>query len=68
MNGLGYSNTGYNGTYATAITMDGQIVGQRIAANSISGEKLDITYKTSVTKEIADAEEAARQDDSELYG
>lgn len=62
LNGLGYSSTGYNGTYATAITMDGQIVGQRIAANSISGEKLDITYKTSVTKEIADAEEAARQD------
>lgn len=62
LNGLGYSNNGYNGTYATAITMDGQIVGQRIAANSISGEKLDITYKTSVTKEIADAEEAARQD------
>lgn len=62
LNGLGYSSTGYNGTYATAITMDGQIVGQRIAANSISGDKLDITYKTSVTKEIADAEEAARQD------
>ncbi len=62
LNGLGYSDTGYNGTYATAITMDGQIVGQRIAANSISGEKLDITYKTSVTKEIADAEEAAKQD------
>lgn len=62
LNGLGYSSTGYNGTYKTAITMDGQIVGQRIAANSISGEKLDITYKTSVTKEIADAEEAARQD------
>ena len=62
LNGLGYSSTGYNGTYATAITMDGQIVGQRIAANSISGDKLDITYRTSVTKEIADAEEAARQD------
>lgn len=62
LNGLGYSNTGYNGTYATAITMDGQIVGERIVANSISGEKLDITYKTSVTKEIADAEETARQD------
>lgn len=62
LNGLGYSSTGYNGTYSTAITMDGQIVGQRIAANSISGDKLDITYKTTVTKEIADAEEAARQD------
>ena len=62
LNGLGYSSTGYNGTYASAITMDGWIVGQRIAANSISGEKLDITYKASVTKEIADAEETARQD------
>lgn len=62
LNGFGYSSTGYNGTYKTAITMDGWIVGERIAANSISGDKLDITYKTSVTKEIADAEEAARSD------
>lgn len=62
LNGFGYSSTGYNGTYKSAITMDGWIVGERIAANSISGDKLDITYKTSVTKEIADAEEAARQD------
>ena len=62
LNGFGYSNTGYNGTYKTAITMDGWIVGERIAANSISGDKLDITYRTSVTKEIADAEEQARSD------
>ena len=62
LNGFGYSSTGYNGTYKTAITMDGWIVGERIAANSISGDKLDITYKTQVTKEIADAEEAARSD------
>lgn len=62
LNGFGHSSTGYNGTYKTAITMDGWIVGERIAANSISGDKLDITYKTSVTKEIADAEEAARSD------
>ena len=61
LNGFGYSSTGYNGTYKTAITMDGWIVGERIAANSISGDKLDITYTTSVTKEIADAEEAAKQ-------
>lgn len=62
LNGFGYSSTGYNGTYKSAITMDGWIVGERIAANSISGDKLDITYKTSVTKEIADAEESARSD------
>lgn len=61
LNGLGYSSTGYNGTYETAITMDGQIVGKRIAANSISGDKLDITYRTEVRQEIADAEESAKQ-------
>lgn len=66
LNGLGYSSTGYNGEYSTAITMDGQIVGERIVANSISGEKLDITYRTQVEKEIADAEESARSD-SEDY-
>lgn len=62
LNGLGYSNTGYNGEYATAITMDGQIVGQRIVGNSISGDKLDISYKTSVEKKITDA-----QSDAESY-
>lgn len=62
LNGFGYSSNGYNGTYKTAITMDGWIVGERIAANSISGDKLDITYTTQVEKEIADAEEAARSD------
>lgn len=62
LNGFGYSGNGYNGTYKTAITMDGWIVGERIAANSISGDKLEISYKTQVTKEIADAEEAARSD------
>lgn len=45
MNGFGYSNTGYNGEYGTAITMDGEIVGERITANSISAEKLTVEYK-----------------------
>lgn len=62
LNGLGYSNTGYNGRYATAITMDGQIVGERLVANSVSAEKIDITYRSTVEKEIADAEEQARTD------
>lgn len=62
LNGLGYSSNGYKGTYATAITMDGQIVGERIVANSISGDKLSVTYRTQVEKEIADAEESARSD------
>ena len=72
LNGLGYSSTGYNGTYKTAITMDGQIVGERLVGGSVSAEKLDITYRNQVIKEIADAEESARSDaedytDGELW-
>lgn len=36
LNGLGYSNTGYNGTYGTAITMDGQIVADFITAGTLN--------------------------------
>lgn len=66
LNGLGYSKNGKGGPYETAITMDGQILGNRVVANSIDGSKLTMDYKTSVTQEIADAEESARQD-SEDY-
>lgn len=66
LNGLGYSNTGYNGTYATAITMDGQIVGERLVAGSVSAEKLSSTYRETVEREIASAEESARSD-AEAY-
>lgn len=34
-NGFGYSSTGYNGTYGTAITMDGQIVADYITAGNL---------------------------------
>lgn len=40
LNGLGYSSTGYKGTYGTAITMDGQINGRYIAAKSIYADSL----------------------------
>lgn len=59
INGLGYSKTGYNGRYETAITMDGQIVGKFIAAGSIAAEKLDVTYRSQVEKQIELAEENA---------
>lgn len=55
LNGLGYSSTGYNGTYATAITMDGQIVGERLVGGSVSAEKLDVSYRTSVETQISDS-------------
>lgn len=55
LNGLGYSKTGYNGTYDTAITMDGQIVGERLVSGSVTADKLSVSYKSSVEKQISDA-------------
>ena len=36
-NGLGYSSTGYNGTFGTAITADGSIVADFITAGTLNG-------------------------------
>lgn len=55
LNGLGYSKTGYNGAYDTAITMDGQIVGERLVGGSVTADKLSVSYKSSVEKQISDA-------------
>lgn len=38
MNGLGYSKTGYNGTYGTAITMDGAIVADYITTGTLKAD------------------------------
>ena len=38
--GLGYSNTGYNGTYGTAITADGEIVADFITAGLMSANRI----------------------------
>lgn len=40
INGLGYSSSGVDGPYDTAITMDGTILGKFISAHSISTEQL----------------------------
>ena len=39
-NGLGYSSTGYAGTYGLAITADGEIVADFITAGSMSGNRV----------------------------
>lgn len=59
LNGLGYSSTGYDGTYATAITMDGQILGERLVGGSVTAEKLDVSYRTSVETKISTAQNNA---------
>lgn len=40
INGLGYSETGYNGTYTTALSMAGIFNTDFIAANTLSGTKI----------------------------
>lgn len=39
--GLGFSSTGYNGTYETAITMDGNIVAKFLTGLMVKGDQID---------------------------
>lgn len=41
LGGLGYSSTGYSGTYGTAMTMDGAIVANYITSGTMSGERIE---------------------------
>lgn len=59
LNGLGYSGNGYKGSFTTAMTMDGQIVGERIVGGTITGEKLDIRYRRELDQKISSAENSA---------
>lgn len=43
LNGLGFSSTGYNGTYGLALTADGKINADAIAAGHVSAQYLDLT-------------------------
>lgn len=38
--GLGYSNTGYSGNYGLALTMDGEIVADRITTGTLSANRI----------------------------
>ncbi len=40
LNGLGFSSTGINGTYQTAMTADGQIVADRITTGTMSADRI----------------------------
>lgn len=52
MAGIGFSRTGFEGPYLNAWTIDGVFLGEYIKANSISGEKLTVEYKSSVENTI----------------
>ena len=51
VNGLGYSNTGYNGEYGTAMTMDGSIVADYITTGQLSADRVRTGTIESVNKE-----------------
>lgn len=40
INGLGYSNTGYNGTYEVAMTMDGQISADFVSTGTMFADRI----------------------------
>jgi len=69
--GLGYSSTGYNGEFATAITMDGRIVADFITAGTLNGALLQAdsvqaaaisqSFKMDISTEIGEATGALEQ-------
>ena len=62
INGLGFSSTGYNGTYGLAMTNDGQIVANRITSGELNGEI--IKANTITTNHLA-VETARKIEDSQ---
>lgn len=44
LGGLGYSSSGYNGTYGTAITQDGQIVADYVSTGTLDASKITVTH------------------------
>ncbi|KAA0801927.1 phage tail spike protein [Bacillus sp. BB56-3] len=64
LNGLGYSSTGVNGPYGTAITSDGRIVADFITAGTLSGNVVrggEITGSTLKTSNSANFVNISKQ-------
>ncbi|MED3466563.1 phage tail spike protein [Bacillus thuringiensis] len=64
LNGLGYSSTGVNGPYGTAITSDGRIVADFITAGTLSGNLVqggEITGSTLKTANSANFVNISKQ-------
>ncbi|TKA02509.1 endopeptidase [Bacillus thuringiensis] len=55
LNGLGYSSTGLNGPYGTAITSDGRIVADFITAGTLSGNLVQGGEITGATLRTSDS-------------
>lgn len=55
-NGIGGSHNGYNGPYTIGMTLDGQIIGERILAGSIKTEALSTECKNYIETKISDGD------------
>lgn len=60
LGGLGYSNTGYNGPYGTAITADGKIVADYITAGELNGAILKTGSVKTSSMELEAQQEIAK--------
>lgn len=68
LGGLAHYSEGYDGPAdGIALTMDGKINGKMLMVNSIYAESIDVGYRSSVEKQISEAETAAKDySDEEL--
>lgn len=57
-NGIGGSHNGYNGPYTIGMTLDGQIIGERIIAGSVKTEALSTECKNYIETKISDGDSA----------
>lgn len=57
-NGIGGSHNGYNGPYTIGMTLDGQIIGERILAGSIKTGALSTECKNYIETKISDGDSA----------
>ena len=57
-NGIGGSHNGYNGPYTTGMTLNGQIIGERILAGSVKTEALSTECKNYIETKISDGDSA----------
>nr|DAZ20437.1 MAG TPA: tail protein [Caudoviricetes sp.] len=53
--GIGGSHNGYAGPYTVGMTLDGQVIGERVTANSIGAEKLTVEYKSELEGKFTQA-------------
>ena len=53
--GIGGSHNGYAGPYTVGMTLDGQVIGEQVTANSIGAEKLTTEYKSELEGKFTQA-------------